>query len=474
MRVIGRKKEIRILDDCVRSYYPELVVVYGRRRVGKTFLIKEYFENDFSFCSTGLSRGNSKEQLREFNNALQLYGSEDKTMPKDWFTAFRRLRTLLESKDAHRHYESGKKIVFLDEVPWMDTRRSAFKTALELFWNSWGSSQADLVLIICGSATSWIIDNVLHDTGGLYNRATKRIHLEPFTLKECEEFFVSEGFSMTREQIIESYMIFGGVPYYLRLMSPRYSLHQDVDRLIFKKNGPLADEYSHLYASLFRFSDNYVKVIDALYSKNAGLTREEIRDCTGIDTGGGLTKILQGLEECDFIRKYQGFTKSGAGYTYQLIDSFTLFYKKFVDEEKLNSWINYIYSPGYYAWSGIAFERVCLNHSDQIKEALGIAGMVTSEYSWRSRNTEPGAQIDLLIDRRDGIIDIIEMKYAKDKYTITPSCRNDLIHKREVFQKETETEKAIHIIMLAANGVARNGNDDVLINTLTKDDLFGH
>ena len=410
--------------------------------------------------------------FNEFHRSLFETGDRNPDVPKDWFDAFARLRELLGREDIKRDYGSQKAVVFLDEVPWMDTPKSDFKSALEWFWNSFGSTRADLLFIICGSATSWIIDNVFHNTGGLYNRVTKRMHLKPFTLSECERFLQGEGFVTTRRQIAESYMVFGGVPYYLRLLSPRYSIHQDIERLIFAPGGQLQDEHHYLFASLFKNSDSYISVVKALASRTNGLNREEITQQTGMKSGGQLTKILSELEACDFIREYQDFTKPTTGTVYQLMDAFTLFYFHFVENRKLQSWLDYLHSPGYYAWSGIAFERVCLLHSAQIKDSLRISGIRSSEFSWRSKAAKPGTQIDLLIDRKDGIIDLCEMKYTEDALAVSSDLRKELERKRTVFRDETQTEKAIHILLISAAGFAEKQPDETIQYKLSLDDLF--
>ena len=472
MYIVGRKEEKEILEDCLESRYPEFLAVYGRRRIGKTYLIREYFGGQFAFYYTGIADASRALLLKEFHRSLKQYGDTEKSVPGDWFDAFSRLKVILGREDVEKDYGSRKKVVFLDEVPWMDTPKSDFKIALEWFWNSWGSAQHDLLFIICGSATSWIVDNVFRNTGGLYNRVTKRMHLKPFTLRECEEFFRTQGFVMSRGQIIESYMVFGGVPYYLRLLSQRYSIHQDIERLLFVPGGPLRDEFDHLYASLFRNSDSYIRVIRSLASRGSGMTRDEIVFRAGIDSGGQLSGILRELEECDFIRKYTDYTRKTTGCIYQLIDAFTLFYLTFLENGRVKSWLEYLDSPGYHAWTGIAFEKVCMMHVPQIKEALKISGISSSEYAWKSKKTSPGAQIDLLIDRKDGIIDLCEVKYTANPYSLSPSVRQELVHKREVFREETGTEKALHVMMISANGFAKSPEDSIIRHKLTKEDLF--
>ena len=302
--MIGREKEKKILQDCLNSKRPEFLAVYGRRRVGKTYLIRNFFREHFSFYTTGVAKLNTRQQLRVFHEALQKYGDESRAMPADWLEAFSRLEKLLSRPDVPREYQSGKRVVFLDELPWMDTARSGFRSALDYFWNSWASTQNDLIFIVCGSATSWIINHIVKDTGGFYNRITRQIRLMPFCLSECEQLLASNGMHMTRKQIIECYMILGGIPYYLNYLVPQLSLSQNIDMLFFQENGPLRYEYHQLFSSLFKNAANHIKIIEALSTKRSGLTRMELLSCGNIPDGKELTKCLDELEQCGFIRRY--------------------------------------------------------------------------------------------------------------------------------------------------------------------------
>lgn len=472
MKIVGRKKERNIIADCLASSRSEFLVIYGRRRVGKTYLIREYFNDSFSFYATGVANGKTRDQLKAFNNALLQYGCPEKKVPSDWFEAFERLRGLLEREMVVRESQSRKKIVFLDELPWMDTARSDFKSALDWFWNSYGSAQSDLLLIVCGSATSWIVNNILTDTGGLYNRITRQIHLAPFTLKECEELLEYNGINFSRRQIIESYMVFGGIPYYLNLLNYRLSLAQNIDELCFSEYGQLHYEYDRLYSSLFKKADRHIAIIQALAKKRSGMTRVELSGIVGIGDGEPLTKALCELEQCGFIRKYRNFTKAKQGHYFQLIDPFTLFSLNFLQTKNNSSWLNYIGTPAYYSWCGNAFELVCLNHIPQIKQALGISGIESSEFSWRSIETASGAQIDLLIDRRDDVINICEMKYTLEPFVIDADYEKNLIHKRELFRCETGTKKALLLTLVASEGVKKNVHSEIVTITLTGEDLM--
>ena len=470
--MIGRKEEITILDNILNSKRPEFVALYGRRRVGKTYLIKEYFNNEFSFYATGVQSSDRKQQLRVFKESLTKYGDESKTVPKDWFEAFSRLETLLENKNVKKEYKTGKRIVFLDELPWMDTAKSDFKSALDYFWNSWGSSQKDLVLIICGSATSWIINNIVKDTGGFYNRLTRQIRLMPFNLSECEKLLEDNGIIYNRKQIVESYMIFGGIPYYLNYLKPNYSLSQNVEMLFFNENGPLKYEFDQLFRALFRHSDNYIKIVRELSKVKQGRTRSELMASKNMIEGKNLTRCLEDLEQCGFIRKYHDFSKNKTGYIFQIIDPLCLFYLNFIESGKIDSWIDFIGTPAYNTWCGLAFEKVCLQHIQQIKKSLGISGVSTREVAWKSKKTKPGAQIDLLIDRKDDVINVCEMKYSQEEYEIDSKYEKELVHKVEVFRGETGTTKALWLTLITMNGIKNNKYKGSVVCDITADELF--
>lgn len=470
--MIGRKREQEILESCLMSSRSEFIVVYGRRRIGKTYLIKKYFNEVFSFYATGLSNKNTKEQLKVFNESLIEYGAVDKKCPADWYEAFRKLKELLLSDGIKRDTLSGKKVVFLDELPWMDTARSNFKSALEHFWNGWGSTQEDLLLIVCGSATSWIIDNLLSDKGGFYNRITRQIHLMPFTLQECEDLFRSNGIVMTREQIVESYMIFGGVPYYINSFDKRLSLAQNVEELLFNATGQLYYEYDRLLSSLFKKYERHAAIIEELSKNKSGVLRTELAKVKSIGDGEPLTKALSELEQSGFIRKYQNYLKEKSGWYYQLIDPFILFYYHFLKEKKHDSWLNYLNTPGYYSWAGNSFELVGLLHINQIKQSLGITGVESKVYAWRSKESKPGAQIDLILDRKDGVVDLCEMKFTEDIYEIDAAYETNLRNKLTVFINETECKKAVHMVVISMKGLKRNSYSEIVTKEITGDELF--
>ena len=470
--LIGRERELTDLRMAMDSDKSEFIAVYGRRRVGKTFLIREAYSYTFAFEHTGVKGATQGRQLREFGESLRRFGRQ-KGKPRDWYEAFKMLGKVLEEKAS-----SGKKVVFLDECPWMDTPRSGFLGALDHFWNGWATMRKDIVLVICGSAASWVSSKIDRNVGGLHNRLTRHIYLRPFTLHECDLFAKAKGLVMNRAQTLECYMILGGVPYYWDLLRKDVGLAQNIDRMLFERGGDLQDEYDHLYTALFRKPEHYLRIIRALGARRIGLTRNEIVKATGLSPNGNLTQTLKELEQCDFIRSYTVPGKVKQDCIYQLIDNFTLFYFRFIDGERNLSpdfWSVSESSQRVRIWCGLAFERVALQHIAQIKRKLGISGVLTRLYGWRhvaKTKDEEGVQIDLVIERNDRVTNLCEMKYTATPFEITDEYDQRLRTKRETFISETGTENAVHLTMVSANGVKRNANSNDIQSEVTLEDLF--
>ena len=473
--LVGRENEQKRLKDLLETDKSEFVAVYGRRRIGKTFLIRESFDYKFAFEHTGLRNGGFKKQLKAFHDKLVKCGYRDCPNLRDWSEAFTRLGELLEKKPA------GKKVVFIDECPWLDTPRSGFLDELDHFWNDWCTMRKDIVLVICGSAASWIIDKVIDNYGGLHNRLTRQVYLRPFTLHECEDLVRAKGIVFNRRQILECYMIMGGVPYYWDLLDKSLGLAQNIDALFFRQKGELGEEYDHLYASLFRNPDPYFKVISALGKRRYGLTRDEIVAVTKIPSSGNLTKVLKALVQCDFIRAYSLPGKAVRDCIYQIVDNFTIFYQRFL-RDKANSmenfWSTAENTQSVRIWCGLAFERVALQHEDQIKRKLGIFGVVTRTYGWRHVVGEgeggEGAQVDLVLDRNDRVVNICEVKYRRgdEQYAISDDEDRNLMNKREAYIRDTGTTSAVHLTMVTVNGVKHNAAWNDIQSEVTLDDLF--
>ncbi|MCD2424281.1 ATP-binding protein [Niabella pedocola] len=464
--LIGRKKEQEQLTQLYRSAQSEFIALYGRRRVGKTFLIREVFNSSFDFYVTGMANVNTKQQLLNFHLALKKYDPAAKEhVPADnWLMAFQRLIALLEAK------KSARKVLFLDELPWLDTAQSGFMPALEHFWNSWASSRTDIVLVVCGSAASWMINKLIHNKGGLHNRVTRRIKLDPFSLAECEAFLQNRNAVFDRYQIVQLYMAMGGIPFYLNQVDPGLSAAQNIDRICFSENGLLVTEFDDLYRSLFNKAEKHILVIEALSKKAKGLTRDEIITLTKLSNAGSTTRILKELEESGFIRRYHSFGKKERNSLYQLSDFYSLFYLRFiVNRRDENNWINGLDDPKHRAWSGYAFEQVCLAHIKEIKQALGISGVQTSVSSW----TGEGAQIDLVIDRKDQVINLCEMKFFINDFSITKKYAEELRNKLTAFRAATSTRKTLFLTLITTYGLTRNAYAGSLVqNDLNMEVLF--
>lgn len=470
--LIGRKSERQELKRAFESEYSEFVAITGRRRVGKTFLVRETFDYKFAFQHTGLANQTTRNQLKEFKQSLINYGMKKCRIPLNWFDAFTLLGQLLDMKT------EKKKVVFIDELPWMDAPHSNFVSAIEHFWNSYVSSRKDILLIICGSATSWIIKKVFRNHGGLHNRVTHTIHLRPFTLNECEKYAHYRNMRASRYDLLQYYMVMGGIPFYWSLLDPTKSVAQNIDHLFFASTGRLRHEFSNLYHSLFKNTEPYLKIVDILANKKIGLSRKQLIKEAGATNNGKFSGILDDLETCGFIRRYQAYDANKDTSIFQLIDNYTLFYYKFIkDRQHLddNYWTYNLNSPEVYIWEGLAFERVCYEHIYQIKMALGISGVSTRNYAWQVK-ADPvygdGAQIDMVIDRADNVVNLCEMKYSKKEYVIDKIVDRNLRNKMGRFAETTKSHKSIFMTMITPYGLRGNIYSGMIQSTVDLDDLF--
>ena len=470
--VIGRNEEITILKNALNDDRSHFIAVYGRRRIGKTFLVREAYNYRFTFQHAGLSEGGLKEQLFEFESSVKDAGGNPNYKIKNWLEAFEDLKDLIRASS------EKKKVIFIDELSWMDTQNSDLKIALENFWNGWASGRKDIVLIVCASATSWLLSNIVHSKGGLYNRLTEQIALYPFSLAECEQYVRESGLAFSREQILQYYMVFGGVPFYWTFLKKGQSITQNIDSTLFEKAAPLKDEFKYLFASIFKRPEHYIKIVKALAGKKVGMTRDEIIENTGLSNSGDLTSRLEELESCGFIRKYNAYGMKKKNALYQLIDNFTLFYYRFMENGTTDEhfWSNQINTPVVNTWYGLAFERVCFEHIAQIKKSLGISGVMTDICSWVCRSNPDlglqGSQIDLLIVRKDRVINLCEMKYSNTEYTVSKKDDGDIRRKVSDLRTGTKTKDAVFPTLITTYGLVDNGYSGNIQSVITMDDLF--
>ncbi|WP_343305140.1 ATP-binding protein [Chitinophaga niabensis] len=472
--IIGREQEKTLLSRIERSGEAELVAIYGRRRVGKTFLIRNFFHKQLAFEFSGIHNASLDQQLENFSDALtKAAGSLPLAKPASWIQAFRMLTDYITPL-----IKKKRRVIFLDEFPWIHTPRSGFMQAFENFWNTWASKQNNLIVIICGSAAAWMIQKVINNRGGLYNRVTRRIRLLPFTIGETAAFLKERKINLDRYQILQLYMAMGGVPQYLKEVESGQSASQVIDRICFTKDGLLHDEFKHLFHSLFDDASYHMEVIRALAKKGAGLTRNEIIETCKLTSGGGTTQLLAELTESGFISAYIPFDKTAKDIIYKLTDEYSLFYVKFIENSKFKgpgSWMQFSTGSSWKSWSGIAFESICMKHTDQLKKALGISGVHTESSMWRNKplRGQQGIQIDLLIDRQDMCINLCEIKFSISEYEIPKGYAKELENKLTVFRDNTKTKKSLFLTMITTYGVKNIKTFPGLIQTqITMDALF--
>ena len=474
-KVIGRQEEKNILTEALHSNEPELIAVYGRRRIGKTYLIRNHFSSEMVFELTGVHDAKLKDQLYNVSRALQesMGIPVMPAVPATWMQAFHtlseHLKTIIKKKPV---------VLLFDELPWLCTPKSGFLQAFGYWWNTFASRNPLIKVVICGSAASWIIRKIINDRGGLHNRVTRRIRLLPFTLYETELYLQYLGIQLDRYQILQLYMAMGGVPHYLKQINKGESAAQAIDRCFFSKNGVLKEEFQDLYKSLFVGAENHESIVRALAKKSKGMTREEVIEVCGFSTGGWTTALFDELEQSGFIFQYVPYGKKLRDGIYKLSDEYSLFFLKFIEHSRATgpgTWLKISKSPSFTSWSGFAFESICQKHVDAIKKAIGIAGVYTEVSAWRStmEKGERAAQIDLILDRADHCINLCEMKFSADEFAIDKKYASELDHKYQRFKVQTGTKKSIFPTMVTTYGIKNNlHSTGRIVAEIIMDDLF--
>lgn len=473
-KLIGRQEEQKLLQEAMAAKGPELIALFGRRRVGKTFLIRQCLGHSLAFEMSGTQDANLAAQLENFKKTIGKAIGNDNIyqIPVKWADAFDQLSHYLTPKLA-----TERCVVFLDEFPWLNTPKSGFLSSFDHWWNSWGTKQRNLVVVICGSAASWMIRHVVNNKGGLHNRLTRMIRLLPFNLKETEEYLQARKVNLDRYQILQLYMVMGGIPHYLKEIKKGESATQAIDRVCFTKDGLLTSEFNNLYHSLFDDAIRHLAIVRVLAKNNAGMTRNEIIEKTDLTSGGTITELLEELIESGFVRDWKPYDKKSKDTIYKLDDEFTHFHLKFMANIRSSGngvWQSFSSGQSWKSWSGVAFERVCLKHIPQLKKELGISGVYTEESAWRYLSgNEKGAQIDLLLDRRDKVINLCEMKYSESEFTIDKTYATTLENKRDVFRSQTKTKKSIFLTFVTTFGITNNEYAKRLIqNSITMNAMF--
>ncbi|MBU3659751.1 MAG: ATP-binding protein [Flavobacteriales bacterium] len=470
MPLIGREKEIQVLENALQSTHSELIVVYGRRRVGKTYLIRETYKKQLRFEFTGMYKATTREQLKLFQKSLFDVSSKKLKAPTNWLDAFQQLKDYCETLTG-----KGKKVLFIDEFPWLDNNKSSFLKAFDNFWNTYVTKREDIVVVICGSAAAYMINKIIRSKGGLHNRLTDKIRVEPFSLQETELLLKKNRVKLARYDILLLYMVMGGIPHYLERVKAGESVVQAIDRLCFEKDGFLRNEFKNVFASLFDQVDNHETIIRLLADVRKGLSRNAIMKKGNFPSGGNLTRTLHELEESGFIEQYAPY-KGNNNALYRLKDEYCNFYIKYIEKNKPSKngvWNKLQKQQSFNAWAGFTFETICLKHIEQIKEGLKIAGIYTTAGNWLERNSENGVQIDLLIDRDDNVINLCEIKFYDSLFTLNKKYASELMHKEAVFRDASQTKKSIFLTLITVHGIVENEYSRQLIqNNLTLEHLF--
>ncbi len=464
MEIIGREREINFLNKLIDENQSHFLAVYGRRRIGKTYLIRQYFEKQMVFEASGINQKDKEQQLENFWLTQYDFEKTKREKPATWLQAFQNLKDYIVSIKGTK-----KKVVFLDEIAWFETPKSGFLAALDKFWNQFCSKRNDIILVICGSAASWIINKVVNNKGGLHNRLTCQINLQAFDIQETKKYLAKKGVKLVDADLVKLYMIIGGIPYYLSYFEKGNSVDQFIEQLFFDKNAYLKNEFSNLYESLFKNFDFHIQIVKALAAKNKGLTRSEILVTTKLTSGGGFTEVLNELTLCGFIKEIYPIGHKKEAIIYRLVDEFTIFYFKFlINSSKKSNWLQFANSQEVKIWQGYGFENFILKHIHLVKEQLGISGILSNEYSWfyKGNASEKGSQIDLIIDRSDNCLNIIEAKFYNAAFEISKEYHQSLTYKKELFIEKSKTKKNVFTTMIALNGTKKN---EYYLNAITND-----
>jgi len=476
MKLIGREKEQGIFKQALEKKESQLIAVYGRRRVGKTYLIENTLAKEIIFDTTGIKGANIRTQLGNFKAQIVKRAKkfQKSPNPKNWFEAFQLLQEYIQSRG------NKKKVIYIDEFPWFCGQRSDFLSIFEHFWNNFCAKRNDLVVIVCGSAASFMVKNIIHNNDGLHGRISTTIRLMPFNLYETKEYFKYKDIKWDHYDIIQCYMILGGIPHYLNQIDKRYTLPQNIDRLCFESRGQLVNEFDQVLLSLFRESTLHKRIIIELAKKKIGLTRKALNKIMATGNNKAFTKAIMELEESGFIVECPSFDKKQTKNLFRLNDEFCFFYLKYIAPNKgqgKGTWLHLFNSRSFDSWSGFAFEMLCMKHTHQIKKALGIPKVRTTTHSWASKEAQKsthksGAQIDMLLKRQDRRIDIIEMKFYNKPFTISKSYRERMVNKKDVFEEETNPDEALALVMITTKGLKKNMHSNILTDHIKMDILF--
>ncbi len=485
-KIIGREKELQELEEAYQSDNAEFIAVYGRWRVGKTFLVTNSLSNredTLFFHISGTKKGTKAEQIKNFTDEISdkfLKPGARIESPKTWRDALRLLTEYIKD------YKGKKVVLFFDEFPWLVSKRSELMETFQFHWNRHWSLDDRIKLIVCGSSAGWILEKIINDRDGLYNRVTHRIHLEPFNLHETKEYLRSRGASLQNRDITNLYMVLGGIPFYLSQTKTRLSAMQNIEFLAFRKNSFLMTEFDNLYATLFSEDAGHIELAKIISKHRYGINRKNIVAASPrFKKGGRLTTLLKDLEQAGFISRFTPFESKKKEAFYKMEDEYSLFYFNWIEpiretplarSMKIGYWEQELKSPAWHSWAGYAFEALCIKHISQISEALGIS-VTAKPHTWRyvppKGSLERGAQVDLLFDRDDNSITLCEIKYTREPFILDKEQMHKLWNRIDVFKQHTKTQKNIFLSFISAQGLKKTVYSEEFVHQIVSlEDLF--
>ncbi len=470
--MVGRQQQTQQINELINSPKSEFIGVLGRRRVGKTFLIDSVLGEYFCFQMTGIQDQSTAEQLENFNRKLFLYSKAayQSTAPKNWGEAFFQLRMYLDTLPKKK-----KQVIFLDELPWISTSNSGFLQQLAHLWNDYLSKHQHFILVVCGSASSWIKKHITNDKGGLHNRLTATIHLEPFTLAETKAFLYAKNIKLTHQEIAKIYMAMGGIPYYLDDIKRGETATKAIERMCFEENGRLTNEYNNLYKALFYNATHHELIVSALAGSQKGMLRSEILAKTKIQDGGPFTRAMIDLLDCGFVGTLSQFGQKKREEVYRLRDEYTAFYHRFIKLQKRyesGMWALQASSQNYKIWLGYAFELLVHRHIDKVRSKLGISG-IYSEIATLYQNETLPMQIDLLINRKDNAVNFCEIKHYESGFVFDKKKHKEITQKLQLFKQILGKRKQVFYTFISNQEAVQNEYSLELIdNVVLLDDLF--
>lgn len=448
-KYMAREEQIKLMTETLAKQRSSFVAVTGRRRVGKTFLIHGIYQKNMCLVVTGIQNATAQVQIKNFAQKISEYsGKAPDQKLRDWQEVFLFLKQYLKSLPKNK-----KQVIFLDELPWMSTNKSGFIQLLAHLWNDYLSHEKHFILVICGSATSWITQKIINDKGGFHNRITELIQLQPFTLAETKSFLREKKILLSDIAIVQLYMAMGGIPYYIENIKRGESPAAAIERMCFSASGLLKNEYENLYSALFDQPEHYEAIVATLAEAKSGLSREEILKKSKVEGGGPYTRVMNDLIVSGFVIEEKPFGKLKRGSIYKLVDEYSVFYHKFIKRNKKPQkgiWQVLSASQQYKIWTGYAFETLCYKHVEEIKKSLGIASVYTESSSFRqaAKSGRPGFQIDLLLDRKDQVINLCECKFFDAPFEINKTYSVQLQARKALFKQVTGTKKSVFTTLI--------------------------